>query len=155
MDTTLDGIAAEAAATDAAVSGAPGGDAGAAPGAPGGAPGAEAPPGGAATAALLVGFIKTLVGIAGKRFPSILAVWTDAAVSQVADALAPILDKYGLATPEFLERWKVELSALMLCGPLVFATIAAVRADLAAEGRGKEKDVTPKGGEPGSAGNPL
>ena len=140
----LDSIAAEAAATDATVAGTAPGAGDTAPGGPGAGPaGADAPSPGAATAALLFGLLTGLVGVAVKRFPSLAAVWTPDAVHTVADALAPLLDKYGLATPEWLERWRLEISALMLCGPLLFATIAAVRADLEAEAAARAKNVSP------------
>ena len=139
----LDSIAAEAAVTDATVAGAAPGAEGAAPGGPGAAPGGDAPQPGAATAALLFGLLTGLAGVAVKRFPSLAAVWTADAVHTVADALAPLLDKYGLATPEWLEKWKLEISALFLCGPLLFATIAAVRADLESEAAERAKNITP------------
>ena len=121
--------------------------------APGEGPG-PAPPG-PDTAAMIAGVMGALLGKAKQRFPSLVTVWTDSDVQNFAGALAPLLDKYGLS-PAWFELWRVEITAALVCGPLVLATFVAIRADLQSEraraakdaGAGSTARAAPAAGDP-------
>ncbi len=114
-------------------------EAGAAGAAPGEAP-QDAKP---STADELAGMLAVTVKLAARKFPSIVNVWTDATIRDVAGVLAPVLDKYDLDIFAFLERWRAEIMAVITCLPLAYATAAAIRDDLEREAAAKAKPVTP------------
>lgn len=94
--------------------------------------GAGAGPRETPTREMIANLLRALIAKATGRFPSLVAVWTAGDVENFSGALAPLLDKYGL-TPAWLKAWEAEIAALLICGPLIFGTVLAVRADLEAE----------------------
>lgn len=84
------------------------------------------------------------VPVLGGMFPSITELYTDQQCDLVAASLAPVLTKYNINLGGLSDR--PEIAALMVCGPLAFATYKGIQADIAAR-----KPQLPKG----SAGNPI
>lgn len=76
-------------------------------------------------------------------FPSLEAIYTDHQNQIVAAALAPVMTKYGINLGGMSD--KPEIAALIVLGPLAFATYKGVQGDLAAR-----KAQLPKG----APGNP-
>lgn len=70
------------------------------------------------------------VPVLGAMFPSIIALWTDQQCELVAASLGPVLTKYNISLGGMSER--PEIAALMICGPLAFATYKGIQADIAA-----------------------
>jgi hypothetical protein len=80
-----------------------------------------------------VGMILALaVPVLSKLYPSIEAVYTDEACGEVAAALGPVLAKYNVNLKDFGGRWQEEIGAAIVCGPIAWATVQAIKADIAA-----------------------
>lgn len=78
------------------------------------------------------------------RFPSIAQVWTDEKRAEVARAVAPVFDKYGVSLFGFLEEWKEELMCAVVVVPLMWETAAMIRLDLEREAAQRAKPVRPE-----------
>lgn len=68
----------------------------------------------------------------GKFLPSVASVLNEQACNELGGVLAPVAEKYGIAHYITGFAWRVELQALIVAGPIVFGTIAAVRQDIEA-----------------------
>lgn len=66
----------------------------------------------------------------GQFFPSIKIVLTDEKCGELGGALAPVLEKWGLAKHFAGFAWRVELQAVMVVIPTAIALRAAVMHDL-------------------------
>lgn len=84
------------------------------------------------------------VPVLGGMFPSITELYTDQKCDMVAASLAPVLTKYNINLGGLSDR--PEIAALLVCGPLAFATYKGIQADIAAR-----NTQLPKG----SASNPI
>lgn len=83
-----------------------------------------------------VGFILGMaVPLIGKMYPSLLEVYTPKACSAVGAAMGPVLAKYGVNLKELGGAYKEEVAALFVCGPIAWATVAGIKADIAARAR--------------------
>lgn len=72
------------------------------------------------------------VPILGKLYPSIEDIYTEPTCDQVAAALGPVLTKYGVDLGDLGGKWGEEIAAIMVCGPIAFATYKGIMADIAA-----------------------
>jgi hypothetical protein len=73
----------------------------------------------------------------GRLYPSLLVVYTDEAQGAVSATLGPVLTKYGINLGDMGGRWKEEIAAVAVCGPIAIATLEGIKADIAA----REKHV--------------
>lgn len=71
------------------------------------------------------------VPILGKLYPSLEGVYTPEACGQVAASLGPVLAKYGVNLEEWGGKYQEEIAALFVCGPIAWATVQGVKADIA------------------------
>ena len=76
--------------------------------------------------------IDMALPVLGNFFPSLLDVYTPPARKAVACSLAPVLEKYGINLAEWGTAYKAEIGALMVCGPIAYATVKAIKSDIAA-----------------------
>lgn len=115
-----DDQAAEFAALQAgAVEAAPG-----APGAPDVAPDIS-------LASEFVGIAGALLAVMGPIFPSVKKLYTDDVTQAAAASLAAVCVKHGWLSGGLMGEYAEEMTALMVCGPLAFATVQAAKSDLA------------------------
>lgn len=76
--------------------------------------------------------IEIALPILGTMWPSLKRVWTDDNQKAVAGTLGPVLTKHGISLKDWGAAYAEELAALAVCGPLAWASVAAVKADTAA-----------------------
>lgn len=76
--------------------------------------------------------LEMAVPILGELYPSLVAIYTPAACERVAGALGPLLAKYGIDLGEVGGRYKEEIGAAFICGPIAWATYKGIMADVAA-----------------------
>ena len=72
------------------------------------------------------------VPLLSKMYPSLADVYTPEACGQVGAAMGPLLAKYGVNLKEWGGAYKEEIGALFVCGPIALATVAGIKADIAA-----------------------
>jgi hypothetical protein len=77
----------------------------------------------------------------GSMYPSLNDVYTEAARGAVAASLARVLTKYGININDWGGRYKEEIGALMVCGPIAWATVQAVKSDIAAREKQPPKEL--------------
>jgi hypothetical protein len=75
-------------------------------------------------------------------YPTLKSVWTPEARQAVAASLAPVLTKYGVNLALWGDAYKEEIGALLVCGPLAWATVQAIKTDAAARGEKPEVIVS-------------
>lgn len=101
-----------------------------------GAPGAPAAPDVAPDISLaseFVGIAGALLAALGPVFPSVRAIYTEDVTKAAAASLAGVCVKHGWLSGGLMGEYAEEMTALMVCGPLAFATVQAVKSDLAAK----------------------
>jgi hypothetical protein len=75
--------------------------------------------------------LATAVPVLGKLYPSLVAVYTPDACAAVAMSLGPVLAKYGINLKEWGGKYQEEIGALFVCGPIAWATVQGIKADIA------------------------
>lgn len=83
------------------------------------------------------------VPILSKLYPSLEKVYTDEACGQIAASVGPLLAKYNVNLADWGSAYKEEIGALFVCGPIAWATVQAVKADIAARNPAKAVAATP------------
>lgn len=76
--------------------------------------------------------LGTALPVLGKLYPSLLAVYTDEAQAAIAETIGPLLAKHGIDLKDFGGNYREEIAAALVCGPIAWATVQAVKADIAA-----------------------
>jgi hypothetical protein len=78
-----------------------------------------------------VGMILGLaVPILSRLYPSLAEVYTEEACCAVAASLGPLLAKYNINIAEWGGRYQEEIGAAFVCGPIAWATVQGVKADI-------------------------
>lgn len=72
------------------------------------------------------------VPMLGELYPSLKTIYTPEACERIAQATGPLLAKHGVNLREVGGAYKEEIGALFVCGPIAWATVKAVKADIAA-----------------------
>jgi hypothetical protein len=72
------------------------------------------------------------VPLLGRMYPSLLTVYTEEACGMVAASLGPVLAKYNVNLRDYGGAYKEEIGALFVCVPIALATVAGIKADIAA-----------------------
>jgi hypothetical protein len=65
-------------------------------------------------------------------YPSLEAIYTPDKQQAIAATMGPLLAKYGVNIKEAGGRYKEEIAAACVCGPIAFATYKGIKADIAA-----------------------
>ena len=81
------------------------------------------------------------IPILSRLYPSLADIYTPEACGMVAASLGPVLAKYNINLADWGSAYKEEIGALMVCGPIAWATVQGVKADIAARA-----DKSPKAG---------
>jgi hypothetical protein len=89
------------------------------------------------------------VPILSKLYPSLEKVYTEEAQGQIAASVGPLLAKHNVNLADWGSSYKEEIGALFVCGPIAWATVQAVKADIAA--RNPAKAVAAPAEEGGNA----
>lgn len=83
------------------------------------------------------------VPILSKLYPSLESVYTPEACAAVAASLGPVLAKYNVNLSEWGGKYQEEIGALFVCGPIAWATVQAVKTDVAARAGAKAVEHKP------------
>jgi hypothetical protein len=78
------------------------------------------------------GMLGMLVGVVTPMFPSLALIYTPEAVEQVGVALQPLCEKHGWFEDGISGKYGEEVMALIVVGPLAYATYAGISSDIAA-----------------------
>lgn len=79
--------------------------------------------------ALILG---TAVPILSKLYPSLEAVYTEEACQSIVGSVSPVLAKHGVDLSQWGGAYREEIGAVMVCAPIAWATVQAVKADITA-----------------------
>lgn len=69
--------------------------------------------------------------IVGEIYPSLHAIYTPDARGRVAQALGPVMAKHNVDLQALGGRYGEEIAAVMVCGPIAWATVKGIKADIA------------------------
>lgn len=103
---------------------------GAASAPPPGAPPPPPPPDPAAELEPLLMIVRTVVV---KLRPSLSRVWTEPAMRDIAQAVPPVLEKYGLTVGGIFAAFGPELALAAAVGPVAWGTFEVVRSERAVD----------------------
>ncbi|MTV36274.1 hypothetical protein [Duganella radicis] len=87
--------------------------------------------------------LGTALPVLGKLYPSLLAVYTDEAQAAIAETVGPLLAKHGIDLKDFGGNYREEIAAALVCGPIAWATVQAVKADIAARAEAPQQPAKP------------
>jgi hypothetical protein len=80
--------------------------------------------------------VQMILGLAvpvlSRLYPSLADVYTDEACTAVAGSLGPLLAKYGVSLKDWGGKYQEEIGAALVCGPMAWATVQAIKTDIAA-----------------------
>jgi len=79
--------------------------------------------------ALILG---TAVPVLCEIYPSLAGVYTEDACQRIVGAVSPVLAKHGVDLSQWGGAYKEEIGAAMVCVPIAWATVQAVKADIEA-----------------------
>lgn len=85
------------------------------------------------------GLLTAAVAMAGPLFPSIVPLYTPQTIGAASNAVAAVCVKHGWMAGGFAGQWAEEIAAAVVVLPLAYATVQAVKADLAARAQATEK----------------
>ena len=80
----------------------------------------------------IAGLLQMLAGMASPLFPSLGKIYTPETCAAVGGAIAPVCDKYGWLQNGMGGEWGPEIMCVAVVGPIGYATVLAVRNDIAA-----------------------
>lgn len=82
-----------------------------------------------------IGQVRLILALAvpvlGKLYPCLVDIYDDTTCDQVAGTLGPVLTKYRIDLGDMGSKWGPEIAAVMVCGPVAFATYKGIMADIA------------------------
>lgn len=104
-------------------------DAAAAPPPPGGAAAAPAPEPAPDPAKELEPLLMVLRTFVVRLRPSLSPVWTEGAMRDIAAAVPPVLDKYGLTVGGIFAAWGPELALIAATAPVAWGTYEVLSAE--------------------------
>lgn len=81
-------------------------------------------------AAEISGVITVAVQTLAPMFPSLRGIYTEETTQAAAGAVAAVCNKHGWLQGGMFGEYGEEIACLAVCGPLAFATMQGVRADL-------------------------
>lgn len=87
----------------------------------------------------LAGYVLLAVPIIQPMLPSVAAIYTPEVTKAAAAAVAAVCEKYGWLQGGMGSKYQEEIAAVVILGPLAFATIKAGKADMAALKKKPEK----------------
>lgn len=70
------------------------------------------------------------IPLLGTLYPSLPAIYTEAQRGLIAASLGPVLTKYDISLSDWGSAYKEEIGALMVCGPVAWATVQGIKADI-------------------------
>ena len=77
----------------------------------------------------------------GKLYPCIIDIYTDEAQAAMAGTLGPVFTKHHINLGDLGGDYKEEIAAVMVCGPIAWATYAGIKADIATRAQQVPKAV--------------
>jgi hypothetical protein len=80
----------------------------------------------------LAGLLQMLAGMAAPVFPSLTKIYTPETCAAVGGAVGAVCDKHGWLQGGVGGEWGPEIMCVAVVGPIGYATVLAVRNDMAA-----------------------
>jgi hypothetical protein len=77
----------------------------------------------------------------GKLYPCIIDIYTDEAQAAMAGTLGPVLTKHHINLGDLGGEYKEEIAAVIVCGPIAWATYTGIKADIASRAQQVPKAV--------------
>lgn len=93
----------------------------------------------------LAGLLMMLAGMASPLFPSLVKIYTPETCAAVGGAIAPVCDKYGWLQNGMGGEWGPEIMCVAVVGPIGYATVLAVKNDIAARDAKNPRKVAEEG----------
>lgn len=94
--------------------------------------------------AMIISLAMPAIGV---MYPSLPAVYTPEAVQGVAGTMGPLLAKYGIRLKDLGGRYKEEIAAALVCGPVAVATYRAIGKDVAERAKREPVEAKPASGK--------
>ncbi|MCK9991403.1 MAG: hypothetical protein RugAbin2_02417 [Rugosibacter sp.] len=91
----------------------------------------------------LAGIATALLAVASPMFPSLKPIYTPEVIGAASEAIAGVCKKHGWLSGGVMGEYAEEITALVVCGPLAFATMQAVKVDLARMKAGETETEKP------------
>ncbi|MYN45786.1 hypothetical protein GTP23_12085 [Pseudoduganella sp. FT93W] len=82
--------------------------------------------------------LGTAVPILSKLYPSLADVYTEDACQSIVASVSPVLAKHGVDLSQWGGAYKEEIGAAMVCVPIAWATVQAVKHDVEAREAAKQ-----------------
>jgi hypothetical protein len=79
------------------------------------------------------------VPLLSRMYPSLAGVYTPEEQAAIAASLGPLLAKYKVSLKDWGSTYKEEIGALFVCGPIAWATVQGIKADIAARAQPNAK----------------
>jgi hypothetical protein len=98
-------------------------------------------------AAAVGGMLELALPLIGPMYPSLETIYTPDVRAQVAATLGPLLAKYGVNLEDMGGRYREEIAAAFVCGPIAIATYKGIKADIEARA-GAPKALVQNEGKP-------
>jgi hypothetical protein len=80
------------------------------------------------------GHVKMILDLAvpiiGAMYPSLNDIYTEQAKISISAALSPVLTKYNIRLSDWGAAYKEEIGAIIVIGPILYATVQAVKSDV-------------------------
>jgi hypothetical protein len=80
----------------------------------------------------VVMILELALPIIGEMYPSLQTIYTPDAQRAIAGTMGPLLAKYGVNLKDMGGRYQEEIAAAFVCGPIAWATVKGIKADIAA-----------------------
>ncbi len=99
-----------------------------------------------------IGMILALaLPLLGAMYPSLPGIYTEQAREAIAQSLGPLMTKYNISLSDWGSAYKEEIGALMVCGPIAWATVNGIKADIAAREKQAPKELVKPTEKPAQA----
>lgn len=87
----------------------------------------------------IAGMLLMVTGILGPILPTVAKIYSKETCEAIGQAVAPVCKKHGWLQEGIGGKWGEEIMALVVVGPIGWATIEAAKADIAARTKAPEK----------------
>ena len=79
--------------------------------------------------------METALPFLCKLYPSLAGIYDDDAKAAIAGTVGPVLAKYNVDLSAVGGAYREEIACLFVCGPIAWATVEGIKADIAARAR--------------------
>jgi hypothetical protein len=83
-------------------------------------------------ASAVAGVLSLAIPLIAPLYPSLEGIYTPEVCERVAASLGPLLAKYGVNMEDMGGKYREEIAAAFICGPIAVATYKGIKADVEA-----------------------